>query len=89
MREQRKRRRSLWIPFAIVSPILLSICYSLWTYALNIETAPGASTADSMPDTNYQFYLVLMWSLPITVGLLALVWKLRSSNSSENGRKVL
>ncbi|WP_263371769.1 hypothetical protein [Granulicella cerasi] len=78
MREQRSRTRSLWVPFAVVSPIVVFICYSMWNYAMSLEATGVAPVAELMPDANYQFCMVLVWSLPVTVGLLALVWKLRS-----------
>ncbi|MFC6645397.1 hypothetical protein ACFQBQ_07325 [Granulicella cerasi] len=45
---------------------------------MSLEATGVAPVAELMPDANYQFCMVLVWSLPVTVGLLALVWKLRS-----------
>ncbi|MDE1160611.1 MAG: hypothetical protein PW792_01545 [Acidobacteriaceae bacterium] len=80
MREQRDRRRSLWLPLMIFSPLLLGVCYAGWMLAANYDTA-----STGMPDSSDQLFIMLVWSLPITAAILGSVWLRRERLARDGG----
>jgi TRAP-type C4-dicarboxylate transport system permease small subunit len=72
MADERTRRRSLWIPITICSAFVLVLCSALWrlfdAYDSTIETQ-----YTGIPDASHQIFLLLMWFLPLTGALLAVV----------------
>lgn len=80
MREQRSRWRSLWVPLAISSSLLMVICYAIWGMLDGYDLTPTG-----IPDASDQvLLLLLLWSLPITAVALGLIWFRRGRNSHEN-----
>jgi hypothetical protein len=69
MREQQSRRRSMWLPVGICSALLLMICYSAWRALADYDLTPNG-----IPDASGQLMILVLWSLPLTVALLGLVW---------------
>lgn len=83
MQEERKRSRSLWVPIFISSTLLLVICYAVWANMAGYDLTPNG-----VPDASDQVLLFLLWSLPVTVVLLGLIW-LRRRNRSGSGEQSL
>ncbi len=77
MREQRRRSRSLLAPLFISSALLLVICYAVWAMMAGYDLTPTA-----VPDASDQMLLLLLWSLPITVVVLGMIWLGRNRGSS-------
>jgi hypothetical protein len=77
MQEQRKRSRSLLAPVIICSALLLVICYAIWGVMDGYDLTPSG-----VPDASDQVVLFLLWSLPVTVVILGLVWFRRRSRSA-------
>jgi hypothetical protein len=71
--ERRSRARSLWIPLGICSTLLVAIFYAAWVLLTQAELTPTG-----VPDANYQLFFMLLWSLPVTVAVLGLIWLQRS-----------
>jgi len=69
MREKRERTRSLWVPIGIFSILLPLICYAVWCMMDGYDMTPNG-----VPDASDQLLLLMLWSLPVTVVLLALTW---------------
>lgn len=69
MQEQRKKSRSLWAPLAIVSVLLLTICYAFWSVLDANELTPTG-----IPDASDQLMILLVWLLPVTAFVLGAVW---------------
>ena len=69
MREQRARSRSLWAPVAIFSVLLPVICYAVWFMMDGYDLTPNG-----VPDASDQMFLLILWSLPLTIVVLGLVW---------------
>ena len=69
MREQRSRRRSLLAPLLICSALLLLICYAVWALMAGYDLTPTG-----VPDASDQMLLLLVWSLPVTMVVLGLIW---------------
>ena len=73
MREQKSRRRSMWVPVGICSVLLPIICYAVWFALDDYDVTPSG-----IPDASDQLMLLVLWSLPVTMALLGLVWFNRS-----------
>lgn len=79
MREHRSRTRSLWVPLAICSALLLVLCYAIWGVLDAYDLTPTG-----IPDASDQVLLLLLWSLPVTAVALGLVWYRRGRGSHES-----
>ena len=76
MQERRSRSRGLFAPLLICSALLLVICYAIWSVMAGYDLIPT-----SVPDASDQVLLLLLWSLPITVVVLALIWLRRRNRN--------
>lgn len=65
---QRSRARSLWIPLAVCSSLLVIICTAVWSALEAYDVTPGG-----VPDASNQFLVLCLWFLPVSMALLALV----------------
>jgi hypothetical protein len=65
---RRSRVRSLWIPLAVCSSLLVIICTAVWS-ALDAYDA----TANGVPDASNQFLVLCLWFLPVSMAMLAVV----------------
>jgi hypothetical protein len=74
--------RSLLVPLAVFSGILIVICTALWTVLDEYELAPTG-----IPDASQQMFVLLIWCLPLSAVLLALVLfhRAKANDGSENG----
>ena len=84
MQEQRKRSRSLLAPLFISSVLLLLICYAVWAVMAGYDLTPTG-----VPDASDQMPLLLLWSLPVTVVVLGLVWLRRNRTRNGSGEQTL
>ena len=79
MREERSRWRSLWVPLAICSSLLLVLCYAIWGVLAGYDLTPT-----DIPDASDQMlFFLLMWSLPVTAVAVGLIWFRRGRGSQE------
>lgn len=69
MRAERKRSRSLLAPLFICSSLLLVVCYAIWAVMAGYDPSQNG-----VPDASDQVLLFLLWSLPVTVLVLGLIW---------------
>ena len=69
IQEERKRSRSLLVPLAISSSLLLVICYAIWGVLDGYDLTPTG-----IPDASDQVMLILLWSLPVTMVVLGMTW---------------
>ncbi len=72
LRAQKTRTRSLWVPVAICSILLLITCYAAWALLDSYDV-----TYNGVLDGSYQMLVFLAWSLPVTVLVVGLVWMQR------------
>ena len=79
MQEQRKVSRGLLAPLFICSAMLLVICYAIWAVTAGYDLTPTG-----VPDASDQVLLLLLWSLPVTVVVLALIWLRRHTRNGEH-----
>ena len=68
MAARRSRFRSLWIPLAVCSSLLIIICTAVWTALDAYEVTPSG-----VPDSSNQFLVLCLWFLPVSMALLAVV----------------
>ncbi|WP_263366388.1 hypothetical protein [Edaphobacter bradus] len=78
---QRSRARSLWIPLAVCSGLLVIICTAVWSLLDQYELAPNG-----VPDASEQFLVLLLWFLPVSVALMTMVW-FRRIRTKRSGRE--
>ena len=72
---RKKTFRSLWIPLTISGGLLVVLVSAIWSILDQYELSPTG-----LPDANQQMLVLMMWCLPISVVLLAVVWFRRGSN---------
>jgi hypothetical protein len=65
---RRSRVRSLWIPMAVCSSLLVIICTAVWSALDQYEVTPTG-----VPDASNQFLVLCLWFLPVSMALLAVV----------------
>jgi hypothetical protein len=82
MQARRSLVRSLWLPLAVFSGILIVICTAVWTVLDEYEIAPTG-----IPDASQQMFVVMLWFLPLSAVLLAVVWfrRARADDGTESG----
>jgi hypothetical protein len=78
MQDRRSKVRSLWIPLGVSAALLAVLACALWTAFADFEASPAG-----LPDSS-QMLVLLMWSLPISVMVLAVVWFRRSNSGANN-----
>jgi hypothetical protein len=65
---RRSRVRSLWIPLAVCSALLVILSTTVWSVLDQYDVTPNG-----VPDASNQFLVLLLWFLPVSLALLALV----------------
>lgn len=77
---RRRHIRSLWLPIAVCSGMLVIICTAVWSLLDEYELTPNG-----IPDASYQFLVLLLWFLPVSMALLAMVWfrRVRTQRTSK------
>ena len=75
----RRKMRSLWIPLAVSGGLLIVLVSAIWTILDEYEIEPNG-----LVDANQQLLVFMMWCLPISVLLLAVVWFRRTGSRTEN-----
>jgi hypothetical protein len=80
LQTQRSKMRSLWIPLGVSTALLITLACALWTAFEDFE---GSSAG--LPNTS-GMVVVLVWSVPISAMILAVIWSRRASAGSENER---
>jgi hypothetical protein len=68
MAARRSRVRSLWIPMAVCSSLLVIICTAVWSALEAYDVTPGG-----VPEAGNQFLILCLWFLPVSMALLAVV----------------
>ncbi|HWZ52779.1 MAG TPA: hypothetical protein VNW54_15075 [Granulicella sp.] len=76
---RRSRVRSLFVPLLIFSALLIGICTAVWSVLDQYELEPNGS-----PVASYQMLVLLLWSVPVSAALMAVVW-FRQSRITRDG----
>ena len=80
LREQKEKKRSLWLPLLLFSALMTAICFAVWSTLDSYDLAPNG-----VPDTRDQMMLFLMWFVPVTALVVVVVWLKRVRGRSSNG----
>jgi hypothetical protein len=65
---RRSQVRSLWIPLAICSSLLVILSTGVWSALEAYDATPGG-----VPEASNQFLVLCLWFLPVSMALLAVV----------------
>jgi hypothetical protein len=66
---RRSHVRSLYAPLGIFSAFLIGICAAVWSVLDQYELEPTGT-----PTASYQMLVLLLWSVPVSAALMAVVW---------------
>lgn len=80
LREQKQKSRSLWVPLAIISVLMMVTCYAIWGIMDGYELTPNG-----VPDASDQLLILMLWSLPVTAMVLGLWWFKRGRGRTGSG----
>jgi hypothetical protein len=69
MAARRDKFRSLWIPLAVCSSLLVIICTAVWSALEAYDVTPDGG----VPEAGNQFLILCLWFLPVSMALLAVV----------------
>jgi hypothetical protein len=78
--ERRSHVRSLWIPLAVCSSLLVILSSAIWSLlqqydlvANEVSAVANEVAPTGAPDSSNQFLVLILWFLPVSMALLALV----------------
>jgi len=77
MQARRMKARSLWIPMMVCASLIVIFCSAVWVVLDEYELVPTG-----VPDSSNQMFVLLLWFLPVSASLLAMVWFRRHRNRS-------
>jgi hypothetical protein len=77
---RRSHVRSLFVPLLIFSALLIGICTAVWSVLDEYDLEPIG-----MPVASYQMLVLLLWSVPVTAALMAVVWFRKSRITQDGG----
>jgi hypothetical protein len=69
LKARRSKIRSLWLPLSIFSSLLVGICVAVWSVLDQYDLTPTGT-----PVASYQMLVLVLWSVPVSAALLAVVW---------------
>lgn len=76
---RRSRVRSLWIPMAVFSALLLIICTAAWYGMGQYDVNPNG-----ILDADNQFLVLVLWFFPLSIALIAVVLFRRAHKRVDN-----
>ena len=87
MQDKRRRDRSLMLPMALCSGLLLLTAFAVWS-GLGLYQGGDVvqATTLSSPDSNH-FLMVMLWFVPVSIVLLAALWVGRSRTHNGDGAR--
>ena len=81
LQARRATVRSLYIPLTVSAALLGSVVFAIWTMMDEYNLMPTG-----MPDASQQIFVLLMWCLPISLAVLAVVLFRRGGGAAGSGR---
>lgn len=70
---RRTQVRSLWIPLAVCSSLLVILSSAIWSLLDQYDVTANEVASTGAPDASNQYLVLLLWFLPVSMALLALV----------------
>lgn len=65
---RKQTMRELIVPLAVSAGLLAAVVFAIWTVLDEYDIAPTG-----LPDASQQIFIILMWCLPISAAVLAVV----------------
>lgn len=65
---RRNKVRSLWIPLGVSAGLLVAVVFALWSVLVEYDVTPTG-----LPDASNQMSVLMLWCLPLSVAILAVV----------------
>ncbi len=85
MQAQRRRTREIWLACCICSVLLILMTHSLWSGLMQFDaTSDALPNSAQMLDGSAQLLVMMLWFLPVTAAVMALVVFKRSRNRRGN-----
>lgn len=81
LQARRSLLRSLWFPLAVYSGLVVVLCAAVWSVLDQYDLEPNG-----MPDPSQQMIVLIMWCLPLSAILLAVVGYRRKGNQADETR---
>jgi hypothetical protein len=78
MQANRSRNRGLLLPLVLCSTIMIFVFSAFWMVVEQYESLSSEPSAYS-----HHHFLLLLWFVPVSGGLLGMVWFRRSRNQSD------
>jgi hypothetical protein len=79
MAARRSHIRSLWVPIAVFSALLVIICTAVWNGLDQYDV-----TQNGILDASNQFLVLLLWFFPLSIALIAVVLFRRGRKRIDN-----
>ena len=78
LQANRRDLRGLLLPLLLCSLLMLALVFAVWMLLDQYDVV-----SSEMPPSIHHFFLLLLWFLPVSAGLVALVWFHRSRNQAD------
>ena len=82
LQARKSKVRSLWIPLAVSGGLVTLICFAVWSVLEQNDVTPNG-----IPDASQQMFVFLMWCLPLTAAVVAVVWYRLNSHMRDEGAR--
>jgi cytochrome bd-type quinol oxidase subunit 2 len=81
LQARRSEMRSLVVPLLLCAALTLMVLAALWMLLDQYDLA-----ASELPDATHHFVMMLLWFVPVSGTLIAMVWSRRGRNSGGGTR---
>ena len=81
LQANRSRMRGLMLPLLLCSSLMILLFAAFWLVLEQYELISSESIGATPP--SHHLFLLLLWFLPVSVALIAMVWFSRSRNHSD------
>jgi hypothetical protein len=78
MQANRTAMRGLLLPMLLCSALMITLLSALWMLLDQYDLV-----SSEMPESIHHFFLLLLWFLPVSAGLVAMAWLRRSRNPAD------
>ncbi len=85
LQARRKTLRTLAIPLVVSAGFLVAIVFAIWSALDEFDLQAAGISADA-PDATPHIFVLLMWCLPITFAVLAVILFRRNRSENEGAR---
>lgn len=87
LQARRSRVRSLWIPLVVSGGLVSTICFAVWSVLEQNDITQNDVISNGIPDASTQMFVFLMWCLPVSAAVLAVVWYQLTNKTKDEGAR--